>query len=50
MSVPVLMVVVLLFGSKSHVTWFELKTFAGFVQAKKYKKFNAFPLAHAGGT
>jgi len=31
------MVVVLLFGSKSHVTWFELKTFAGFVQAKKHK-------------
>jgi hypothetical protein len=44
------MVVVLLFGSKSHVTCNELKTFAGFVQAKKHKKFTTFPLAHIGGT
>jgi hypothetical protein len=32
------MVVALLFGLKSHVTWFELKTFGRFVQAKKRKK------------
>jgi hypothetical protein len=32
--------VVLLFGSKSHVTWLELKDFAGNVQAKKHKKFS----------
>jgi len=44
------MVVVLLFGSKSHVTWFELKTFAGNVQAKKHKKFTVFFLTTDGGT
>jgi hypothetical protein len=43
------MVVVLLFGSKSHVTWFELKTFAGFVQAKKHKKFSVFLLTVESG-
>jgi hypothetical protein len=43
------MVVVLLFGSKSHVTWFELKTFGGFVQAKKHKKFSLFFLTIDGG-
>jgi len=40
-----LLVVVLLFGSKSHVTWLELKDFPGNVQAKKDKKFSA----HSGG-
>jgi hypothetical protein len=43
------MVVVLLFGSKSHVTWFELKTFARFVQAKKHKKFSVVVLTVDGG-
>jgi len=43
------MVIALLFGSKSHVTWFELKTFAGFVQAKKHKKFTCFFLTIDGG-
>jgi hypothetical protein len=43
------MVVVLLFGSKSHATWLELKAFAGNVQAKKHKKFTGFPLARDGG-
>jgi serine/threonine protein kinase len=38
-----LMVIVLLFGSKSHVTWLELKTFGLNVQAKKHKKLTLFP-------
>jgi hypothetical protein len=44
-----LMVVVLLFGSKSHVTWVELKTFGGFVQAKKHKKLTHFFLTIDSG-
>jgi hypothetical protein len=42
------MVVVLLFGSKSHVTWFELKTSGRFVQAKKHKKITLFLTTDGG--
>jgi hypothetical protein len=43
------MVVVLLFGSKSHVTWLELKNFVGFVQVKKQKN-DEFIFGYEGGT
>jgi hypothetical protein len=44
-----MLMVVVLFGSKSHVTWVELKTFGGFVQAKKHKKFTVFFLTTDAG-